>query len=187
MYLSYGPQPEVPRPQVLAPHPIAPVMPPPFEPQPSVPMMPAPFNPGPQPVSPRIPAPEVSPEVPTLSPRQPLVPSPEPPEPADPSPQPLDFLGKGAGKGVDEPYETFQPEESIQHAHQVRKTKIAEVLAERRMRREADSRVSQTSGTQIVEVSVQTTSVMKSCKVEVHIHGLEALPLYGVPEQAIGA
>lgn len=197
MYLLDGPTPEVPRPQVLAPHPVAPIvhlpfdlqaapmMPAPFDPGPqpmSPKMMPAPFDPGPQPMSPKIQPPEVSPEMPTLSPRQPPAPSPEPPKLPDPSPEPLDPLG--AGQGVDESYLL---EESKENVHHVPKTKIARVLAERRMRGEADSQVSQTSDKQTVQVSVQTSSFVKGCKVEVHIHGLEDLQFYGVPVQAIGA
>merc|ERR1719335_1186646 len=179
MYFSYGPSPEVPRPQVLAPHPLAPVVPIHLDLRAEPMMMPAPLDPGPPPMSPKMQPPEVSPEVPTLSPRQPPAPNLEPPEPADPSPQ-VGHLG--AWQGVDESY---QPEESKENEHLVPKTKIARILAERKMRTEANSQVSQTSDKQIVQVSVETSNFAKSCKVEVHIHGLENLHFCGVPQQAI--
>lgn len=187
MCFSYGPTPEVPRPHVLAPHPLAPIVPLHLDLRAEA-MMPAPLDPGPQPVSPKIQPPELefSPEVPTQSPRQPPAPNLEPPEIADPGPQSLDPLG--AGQGVDESYEAYyEAEENKENVHDVPKTKIARVLAERRMRSEADSQVSQTSDKQIVQVSVHTGSFAKSCKVEVHIHGLEDPQFYGVPAQAIGA
>lgn len=164
---------------------------------PPAPMMPAPINPEPHiemhlhASDPGIPGPEAPvliPEVPVLDPEppenpdpkiQPPVHNPEPPEHPDPSfhiPEPFE-------EGDGEPYQKMQPEEQLQNVLQVRKSRIAEVLAERRMRSEADSQVSGTSEKQSVQVSVHTSSAVKNCKVEVHIHQ----HMYGVPEQAIGA
>jgi hypothetical protein len=138
-------------------------------------------------MSPRVHVPEPSPDVPTISPRQPPAHSPEAPELLDPSPGAFDHLSEVASDSAEEFYQNSQQEEIIEKMHKVRKSKIAEVLAERRMQGEAESQVSQTSEKQFVKVSVQTNSVVKSCRVEVHIHGLESLQLHGIPEQAVGA